>query len=146
MISLSEYNEYWRGVASRVGGIGKVVSVAADEDMSLHLGGLSNEECPVLFVVVPESTGSGDDVDSYTETCDGVVLLGDKYDPQRSPGAVGALERLQPLVEELKATLMGDCATGCPVIRGIRTGSVKMAPVTNLYGDFAGWMVSFEFE
>ena len=133
-------------MAYRVDGIRKVECVAADEDMSLHLNGLANQECPVLFVVVPEATGAGMDADSYSEHCDAVVLLGDKYDPQRSPGAVGALERLQPIVEDVKATLLGDTGMGCQVIRGINLNSMKTTPVTSLYADFAGWMVSFEFE
>jgi len=110
-----------------------------------HLGDFSQEELPVLFVMVPDSEGDGDNADNYTDICDAVVLMGDKYDPQ-SGGAIECLEEIQPIAEELKEILLTDSTQGCPVIKDIRPRSLRTVAVTNLYNNFAGWMISFKFE
>lgn len=144
MINLRDYNNYWQRVATRIQAIGSVIPVTIDEDLAHYLSDLQEKQLPVLFVMVPESTGDGVNVDGYNDVCDGIVIIGDKYDPQRE-GAVASLEQTQDVAEELKQLLLEDTAQGCQVISQIENHSMKMAPVTNLYNNFAGWLLTFRF-
>ena len=144
MINLRDYNNYWQRVATRIQAIGSVIPVTIDEDLAHYLSDLQEKQLPVLFVMVPESTGDGVNVDGYNDVCDGIVIIGDKYDPQRE-GAVASLEQTQDVAEELKQLLLEDTAQGCQVISQIENHSMKMAPVTNLYTNFAGWLLTFRF-
>lgn len=144
MINLKEYNNYWRRVATRLQSVGEVIPVTVDEDLAHYLSDLEDKQLPVLIVLVPESTGDGVNVDGYTDQCDGLVILGDKYDPQRE-GAVASLEQTQSVAEEIKQLLLEDTAQGCQVISQVENQSLKMFAITNLYNNFAGWMLSFRF-
>ena len=145
MIPLRDYNRYWQGVCKRIKQLRTMVPITVDEELGQHLGDLSQDELPVLFVMVPDSEGEGDNADNYTDICEAVVLMGDKYDSQCG-GAIECLEEIQPIAEELKEILLTDSTQGCPVIKDIRPRSLRTVAVTNLYNNFAGWMISFKFE
>lgn len=144
MINLREYNNYWQRVALRMQNIGCVIPVTIDEDLAHYLSDLQEKQLPVLFVMVPESTGDGVNVDGYTDVCDGIVIIGDKYDPQRE-GAVACLEQTQTVAEEVKQLLLEDTAQGCQVISQVENQSLRLSAVTNLYNNFAGWLLTFRF-
>lgn len=144
MINLREYNNYWQRVALRMQNIGCVIPVTIDEDLAHYLSDLQEKQLPVLFVMVPESTGDGVNVDGYTDVCDGIVIIGDKYDPQRE-GTVACLEQTQTVAEEVKQLLLEDTAQGCQVISQVENQSLRLSAVTNLYNNFAGWLLTFRF-
>ena len=58
MIDIKVYREYWEGVQKRIPEIKKVLPVTIDEEMSKTIQGLSKEECPVLFILIPSGAGA----------------------------------------------------------------------------------------
>lgn len=67
MIDIKVYREYWEGVQKRVPEIKKVLPVTIDEEMSKTIQGLSKEECPVLFILIPSGTGASLSADNVRE-------------------------------------------------------------------------------
>lgn len=139
MISLTQYREYWQGVAERIDGITDVLPVTIDKSMGEKIKGLPKGSTS-LFILPPGAEGSGE-VDSFNEKNMCVVFLMAKYDPQRKT-AFELLEETQPLIEKVKAVMLADQAAGCPVMR-IEVSSIDTMPETELYGNFAGWSIGF---
>jgi len=139
MISLTQYREYWEGVAARVAGISGVLAVAIDKTMGDKIKSIPKGST-TLFILPPGAEGSGG-VDSFTEKNMCVVFLMAKYDPQRKT-SFELLEETQPLIEKVKGVMLSDQAAGCPVMR-IDVPSIETMPETELYGTFAGWSISF---
>ena len=100
MIDIKVYREYWEGVQKRIPEIKKVLPVTIDEEMSKTIQGLSKEECPVLFILIPSGTGASLSADNVRENNLCVIFLMSKYDPQRK-GAYETIEEVQPVMEEL---------------------------------------------
>lgn len=146
MVSLIEYRHYWEGILERIPEIRSLIPVTVDQDISHHVSSITVEELPVLFLVVPEAHGTGANADAYSDRNEAMVLLADKYDPQRSMGAYSLLENLQPLIERVKETFLADMAAGCPLLADVDIRSIHTAPVSSLYNILAGWMLSFNFQ
>ena len=139
MISLTQYREYWQGVAERIEGITDVLPVTVDKSMGEKIKGLPKGSTS-LFILPPGAEGAGG-VDSFNEKNMCVVLIMAKYDPQRKT-AFELLEETQPLIEKVKAVMLEDQAAGCPVMR-VEVSSIDTMPETELYGNFAGWSIGF---
>lgn len=139
MISLTQYREYWQGVAERIEGITDVLPVTVDKSMGEKIKGLPKGSTS-LFILPPGAEGAGG-VDSFNEKNMCVVFLMAKYDPQRKT-AFAILEETQPLIEKVKAVMLEDQAAGCPVMR-IEVSSIDTMPETELYGNFAGWSIGY---
>lgn len=69
MIDIKVYREYWEGIQKRIPEIKKVLPVTIDEEMSKTIQGLSKEECPVLFILIPSGTGA-----AFWRQCDGKII------------------------------------------------------------------------
>lgn len=110
MIDIKVYREYWEGVQKRIPEIKKVLPVTIDEEMSKTIQGLSKEECPVLFILIPSGTGASLSADNVRENNLCVIFLMSKYDPQRK-GAYETIEEVQPVMERIKQMLIEDSAT-----------------------------------
>ena len=80
MINIKVYREYWEGVQKRIPEIKKVLPVTIDEEMSKTIQGLSKEECPVLFILIPSGTGASLSADNVRENNLCVIFLMSKYD------------------------------------------------------------------
>lgn len=145
MVSLVEYRNYWQGVLERVPSVRSLVPVTVDQDISHYLSSLSADQFPVLFLVVPEAQGTGPNVDAFTDRNEAMVLLADKYDPQRAMGAYQLLEDLQPAIEDIKQVMFADMTAGCPLLADVDLRSIRTAPVSSLYNILAGWILSFTF-
>lgn len=139
MISLTQYREYWQGVADRIEGITDVLPVTVDKSMGDKIKGLPKGS-KSLFILPPGAEGAGG-IDSFNEKNMCVVFLMAKYDPQRKT-AFELLEETQPLIEKVKAVMLADQAAGCAVMR-VDVSSIDTMPETELYGNFAGWSIGF---
>ncbi len=139
MISLTQYREYWQGVAERIEGITDVLPVTVDKSMGDKIKGLPKGSTS-LFILPPGAEGAGG-IDSFNEKNMCVVFLMAKYDPQRKT-AFELLEETQPLIEKVKAVMLADQSAGCPVMR-VDVSSIDTMPETELYGNFAGWSIGF---
>lgn len=139
MISLTQYREYWQGVAKRIEGITDVLPVTVDKSMGEKIKGLPKGSTS-LFILPPGAEGAGG-IDSFNEKNMCVVFLMAKYDPQRKT-AFELLEETQPLIEKVKEVMLADQASGCPVMR-VDVSSIDTMPETELYGNFAGWSIGF---
>ena len=124
MIDIKVYREYWEGVQKRIPEIKKVLPVTIDEEMSKTIQGLSKEECPVLFILIPSGTGASLSADNVRENNLCVIFLMSKYDPQRK-GAYETIEEVQPVMERIKQMLIEDSATGCPVTKELDLTSLS---------------------
>ena len=142
MISLTQYREYWQGVAERIEGITDVLPVTVDKSMGDKIKTLQKGST-ALFILPPGAEGSGG-IDSFTEKNMCVVFLMAKYDPQRKT-AFELLEETQPLIEKVKSVMLADQAAGCQVMR-IDVSSIDTMPETELYGNFAGWSIGFNIK
>lgn len=145
MIDLKIYREYWEGVQKRIPGIKKILPVTIDEEMSKTIQGISKDDCPVLFILIPSATGNSTSADNIQENNLCVVFLMDKYDPQRK-GAYQTIEEIQPVMEQIKRILIEDSATDCPVISKIDLTSLSTLPESGFYRTFAGWSLAFSFK
>ena len=145
MIDLKIYREYWEGVQKRIPGIKKILPVTIDEEMSKTIQGISKDDCPVLFILIPSATGNSTSADNIQENNLCVVFLMDKYDPQRK-GAYQTIEEVQPVMEQIKRILIEDSATDCPVISKIDLTSLSTLPESGFYRTFAGWSLAFSFK
>lgn len=144
MVNLSEYEEYWQGVARRIEGIHDVTFVTVDQDMSKKVSSLTPATLPTLFVVVPSARTYGRNVDAMGEINVAVVFLMDKYDPQRG-GSYDCIKRLQPIIQAVKQTVMNDAGMGCPVLGRFDLESLSTLPESEFYGTMAGWSIGFTF-
>lgn len=145
MIDIKIYREYWEGVQKRIPGIKKILPVTIDEEMSKTIQGISKDDCPVLFILIPSATGNSTSADNIQENNLCVVFLMDKYDPQRK-GAYQTIEEIQPVMEQIKRILIEDSATDCPVISKIDLTSLSTLPESGFYRTFAGWSLAFSFK
>lgn len=145
MIDIKIYREYWEGVQKRIPGIKKLLPVTIDEEMSKTIQGISKDDCPVLFTLIPSATGNSTSADNIQENNLCVVFLMDKYDPQRK-GAYQTIEEIQPVMEQIKRILIEDSATDCPVIGKIDLTSLSTLPESGFYRTFAGWSLAFSFK
>ena len=145
MINIKVYREYWEGVQKRIPEIKKVLPVTIDEVMSKTIQGLSKEECPVLFILIPSGTGASLSADNVRENNLCVIFLMSKYDPQRK-GAYETIEEVQPVMERIKQMLIEDSATGCPVTKELDLTSLSTLPESGFYRTFAGWSLAFSFK
>lgn len=145
MIDIKIYREYWEGVQKRIPGIKKILPVTIDEEMSKTIQGISKDDCPVLFTLIPSATGNSTSADNIQENNLCVVFLMDKYDPQRK-GAYQTIEEIQPVMEQIKRILIEDSATDCPVISKIDLTSLSTLPESGFYRTFAGWSLAFSFK
>lgn len=145
MIDIKIYREYWEGVQKRIPGIKKILPVTIDEEMSKTIQGISKDDCPVLFILIPSATGNSTSTDNIQENNLCVVFLMDKYDPQRK-GAYQTIEEIQPVMEQIKRILIEDSATDCPVISKIDLTSLSTLPESGFYRTFAGWSLAFSFK
>ncbi len=140
MINLVKYRAYWEGVSSRVDSITGVLPVTIDEQMGKKIQSLPANSV-TLFVFPPLAESDAKNVDNFKEVNKCVVFVMAKYDPQRR-SSFEVLEQTQPIIDEVKNTLLNDQRAGCPVMR-IDAGSIDTAPETELYGRFAGWSMAF---
>lgn len=145
MIDIKIYREYWEGVQKRIPGIKKILPVTIDEEMSKTIQGISKDDCPVLFILIPSATGNSTSADNIQENNLCVVFLMDKYDPQRK-GAYQTIEEVQPVMEQIKRILIEDSTTDCPVIGKIDLTSLSTLPESGFYRTFAGWSLAFSFK
>lgn len=145
MIDIKIYREYWEGVQKRIPGIKKILPVTIDEEMSKTIQGISKDDCPVLFILIPSATGNSTSADNIQENNLCVVFLMDKYDPQRK-GAYQTIEEIQPVMEQIKRILIEDSTTDCPVIGKIDLTSLSTLPESGFYRTFAGWSLAFSFK
>lgn len=145
MIDIKIYREYWEGVQKRIPGIKKLLPVTIDEEMSKTIQGISKDDCPVLFTLIPSATGNSTSADNIQENNLCVVFLMDKYDPQRK-GAYQTIEEIQPVMEQIKRILIEDSAADCPVIGKIDLTSLSTLPESGFYRTFAGWSLAFSFK
>ena len=145
MIDIKVYREYWEGVQKRIPEIKKVLPVTIDEEMSKTIQGLSKEECPVLFILIPSGAGASLSADNVRENNLCVIFLMSKYDPQRK-GAYETIEEVQPVMERIKQMLIDDSATGCPVTKELDLTSLSTLPESGFYRTFAGWSLAFSFK
>ena len=145
MIDIKVYREYWEGVQKRIPEIKKVLPVTIDEEMSKTIQGLSKEECPVLFILIPSGTGASLSAYYVRENNLCVIFLMSKYDPQRK-GAYETIEEVQPVMERIKQMLIEDSATGCPVTKELDLTSLSTLPESGFYRTFAGWSLAFSFK
>lgn len=144
MINLSEYLDYWAQMPERINGLRSVMAVTVDQEMGTVIQGLKSETCPILFVIIPSSRSDARDVDGYMEENQAVVFVMDRYDAQRG-GAVRALIDTQPVMEDIKRTLLDDVAAGCPVLGRLNVGSLSTIPETGFFRSFGGWSLGFSF-
>lgn len=145
MIDIKIYREYWEGVQKRIPDIKKILPVTIDEEMSKTIQGISKDDCPVLFILIPSATGNSTSADNIQENNLCVVFLMDKYDPQRK-GAYQTIEEIQPVMEQIKRILIEDSTTDCPVIGKIDSTSLSTLPESGFYRTFAGWSLAFSFK
>lgn len=139
MISLTQYREYWEGLARRIEGITDVLPVTVDKSMGDKIKGIPKGSTS-LFILPPGAESAGS-IDSFREKNMCVVFLMAKYDPQRKT-AFELLEETQPLIEKVKAVMLADQAAGCPLMC-IDASGIDTMPETELYGTFAGWSIGF---
>jgi len=143
MVDIKDYREYWEQYKERIQGISDVVPLTVDQDISKMVQDIRKDKM-VLFMLVPETKGSGVNVDAYEEKNEGVVFLGKKYDPQRG-GAYACIESVQPVISEIRDMMMEDMASGCPVLGTLDIDSIRIVPVSAWYNVLAGWMIDFTF-
>lgn len=145
MINIIAYRKYIESVRERIPVIKKVLPVTIDEEMGKDIQSLSNEDCPVLLVIVPTATGNSPSVDNIQEDNLCVIFLMDKYDPQRKK-SYEVLEETQPIIEQIKCVLIDDKASGCKVVEKLDLNSLSTLPETGFYRNFAGWSLAFSFK
>lgn len=83
MIDLQLYEDYLNDLIERVPGINGILPLTIDEDMGKQIQSLDSKHLPILFVIIPSSTGNSPDVDNIHENNLCVVFLMAKYDNQR---------------------------------------------------------------
>lgn len=142
MIALSSYRSYWEGVAQRIEAITATMGVTVDEDMGPRLQNIPAETATLFWIVPSAQTHKGSDVDNYSEDNICVIFVMVKYDRQRQR-ATDVLEQVQPIIEQLKQTIIDDMAEGCQVLAGLDVTTLSTIPETGFYGDFAGWSLGF---
>lgn len=142
MIALSNYRSYWEGVAARVEGITGTMGVTVDEDMGPRLQDIPTDAATLFWIVPSAQPHKGSDVDNYSEDNICVIFVMKKYDRQRQR-ATDTLEQVQPIIEQLKQTIIDDMAEGCQVLAGLDVTTLSTIPETGFYGDFAGWSLGF---
>lgn len=141
MIGLKEYREYWERVAARVESITGVLPVAVDKDMGKRIQSLPTGSV-TLFVLPPAGQSDSRNPDAFREQNTCVVFVMEKYDPQRRT-AFDTLETSQRAIEDLKAAMLDDMSTGCPVMR-FDVSTLNTMPETEFFAGFAGWSIGFK--
>jgi len=159
MVNLKALIEYFQGlcwhpsapfkkvadVPGRIRGIkGFVVDTITPESGKKYQG-LEKWQLPVLSLLLPTAQSDGSDADSMVERNTVVIILLDKFDPQRKD-AVAVCVETQPLIEAVKALMLEDVADGCQLLDGLNLNSFSTMPETGIYGNLAGWSVGFTFD
>lgn len=142
MIALSLYREYWEGMAARIEAITDTMGVTVDEDMGPRLQDIATGAATLFWIVPSAQPHKGSDVDNYSEDNICVIFVMVKYDRQRQR-ATDVLEQVQPIIEQLKQTIIDDKAEGCQLLAGLDVTTLSTIPETGFYGDFAGWSLGF---
>lgn len=159
MVNLKELIEYCRNLADhpdphgdvnniidgRVPGIHSFMVDTVDADVGKKYQGLEKNKLPVLGLILPTAISTSDDLDSITERNTVVLVLLDKFDPQRKDAVLTCVET-QPLIEAIKATMASDKAAGCHLLDRLDIASFSTMPETGVYGTLAGWSLGFNFE
>ncbi len=159
MVNLKELIEYCRNLADhpnpmrdenniiegRVPGLHSFRVDTVDTESGKKYQGLKKEQLPVLSLLLPTAFGTSNDVDSITENNTVVLIVLDKFDPQRKD-AVHVCVDTQPLIEAIKATMVFDKAGGCHLLDKLNLASFSTMPETGVYGTLAGWSLGFNFE
>ena len=141
MIGLKEYREYWERLADRVDSITGTLPVAVDKDMGKRIQALPTGSV-TLFVLPPAGQSDSRNPDAFREQNTCVVFVMEKYDPQRRT-AFDTLETSQRAIEDLKAAMLDDMSTGCPVMR-FDVSTLNTMPETEFFAGFAGWSIGFK--
>lgn len=142
MMNIKVHREYWEGVRKRIPKMEKVLPITIGGEMSKTIQGLPKGECPVLFVPIPSGMGANLSVGSVRENNLCVILLMNKYDPQRK-GAYEAIEEVQLIMECTRQMLIEGSTTGCPVTKELNLTSLSTPPESGFYRAFAGWSLAF---
>ena len=159
MVNLKELIEYFRGlcdhpasrwnsetmVEGRVPGIRGFVVDTVSEESGKKYQGLSKGQCPVLSLLLPTAQSVSTSADAVVERNTVVIVLLDKYDPQRKD-AVETCVETQPLIEAVKRCMVEDKADGCKVLGNLNVASFSTMPETGVYGTLAGWSLGFTFD
>lgn len=141
MIGLKEYREYWEDIADRLESVTGVLPVAVDKDMGKRIQSLPTGSV-TLFVLPPAGQSESRNPDAFREQNTCVVFVMEKYDPQRRT-AFDVLETSQRAIEDLKAAMLDDMSTGCPVMR-FDVSTLNTMPETEFFAGFAGWSIGFK--
>ena len=161
MVNLKELIDYFRKMADhprrprevnniiegRVPGIRGFVVDTVDADAGKKYQGLTRNQLPVLGMLLPTALSTSDDVDDITERTTVVIVLLDKFDPQRhGRTAVRVCIDTQPIIEAIKMAMINDKAAGCHLLNRLDLRSFSTMPETGVYGNLAGWSLGFSFE
>lgn len=141
MINLVQYREYWERVAARLDSLTGVLPVAVDKDMAKKIQALPTGSV-TLFVLPPGGESGSKNPDAFREVNQCVVFVMEKYDPQRKT-SFAVLESSQKAIEEVKALMLDDLASGCPVMR-FDVSTLNTLPETEFFAGFAGWSIGFK--
>ena len=144
MVNLTDYENYWQSIRQRISGIHSLFFVTVDQDMSHVVASMHHDDTPALFVVIPSARTQGRNVDAMGEVNIAVAFLMQKYDPQREE-CFQAVKLIQPIIQQVKRTILDDATTGCPVLGQLDLESITTLPETDLYGMMAGWSIAFSF-
>ena len=157
MVNLKDLRNYFQNLAAsksrhhledgRIKGIHGFVVDTVDADAGKKYQALTKDDLPVLGLLLPSAVSTSDDVDDVTERTTVVLVLLDKFDPQRhGRDAAQVCEDTQPLIEAIKRTMINDKAAGCHLLNRLDLRSFSTMPETGVYGNLAGWSLGFSFE
>ena len=141
MVNLKDLINYFQDLAAIHGFVVDTV----DADAGKKYQSLTKDDLPVLGMLLPSAVSTSDDVDDVTERTTVVLVLLDKFDPQRKD-AVRVCVDTQPLIEAIKYTMINDKAAGCHLLNRLDLRSFSTMPETGVYGNLAGWSLGFSFE
>ncbi len=159
MVNLKELIEYCRNLADhpdpsrdvnniidgRIPGIRHFMVDTVDSEVGKKYQGLPKDKLPVLGLILPTAISTSSDVDDVTERNTVVLVLLDKFDPQRKD-AVQTCVETQHLIEAIKAIMVYDKAQGCHLLDRLDVASFSTMPETGVYSTLAGWSLGFNFE
>lgn len=143
MINLEKYEAYVRSLGERISGIRRVEPGTFDTDMASIVQGLGANDLPCLFFIIPNSQGQSLDVDNIEEDNLCVLLLVDKTDPQRGKKSYTVQKSLQPVMEEIKQTILSDKTSGCGLMESLDLRSMSTVAESGVFNVLAGWSLAF---
>lgn len=156
MVNLRELIHYFQTLAERpslhhlddgrIRGLHGFVVDTVDAEVGKKYQALRPDDLPVLSMLLPSAVSTSDDVDALTERNTVVIVVLDKFDPQRKRDAVKVCIDTQPIIEAIKAAMVNDKAAGCHILDRLDLRSFSTMPETGVYGTLAGWSLGFSFE